>query len=78
MKDLFIGFKRGFKDFGENISIIINSVLLSIVYLVGVGITSIIAKIAKKEFLETKMKRESYWSSLNLKKEDKENYYRMF
>jgi hypothetical protein len=66
------------EEVAENISIIVNSILLSVVYFVGVGLTSIIAKIAKKEFLETEMKRESYWSPLNLKKEDEENYYRLF
>ena len=39
------GFKEGQKSFGETIGIIINSILLSFVYLFGVGITFIFAGI---------------------------------
>ena len=37
-------FKKGFEEFSSNITIIINSILLTLVYLIGIGITSIIAK----------------------------------
>jgi len=74
------GFAEGFKDFGNNISIIVNSVLLLIVYILGVGITSLIAKIFGKHFLEMKLskKEKTYWSDLNLKKKPIEEYYRQF
>ncbi len=80
MKGFKKGFKIGFKKFGHNISVIINSILLSMVYLVGVGFTSIIAKLFKKNFLETKILRdkETYWSDLNLKKKSMKDYYRQF
>ena len=52
IKEFFIGFKIGMKNFGDNISIIINSVLLTIVYIIGVGITAFFARIKKKRFLE--------------------------
>jgi hypothetical protein len=76
----FKGFKKGMHLFGQNIAIIINSVLLLLVYFLGVGITSIIAKIFDKHFLETKLsnKRETYWSNLNLKKKNIGEYYRQF
>ena len=32
MKEFFIGFKEGQKKFAENIAVIINSILLSLVY----------------------------------------------
>ena len=72
-------FKRS-KNFGENISIIVNSILLSFVYFVGVGLTSIFAKIFKKSFLELKTEKENetYWSELNLTKNSMEEYYRQF
>jgi hypothetical protein len=80
IKNFSKGFAQGFKDFGNNISIIVNSVLLLIVYILGVGITSLIAKIFGKHFLEMKLskKEKTYWSDLNLKKKPIEEYYRQF
>jgi len=79
-KQFFNGFKKGMRSFGKNIAIIIDSTLLLIVYLVGVGLTSILAKIFGKHFLESKIskKRETYWSDLNLKKKPIKAYYRQF
>jgi hypothetical protein len=74
----FKGIKEGMKEFGQNITIIVNSILLSIVYLIGVGPTSIIAKIFGKSFLQKELVKETYWTDLNLEKEDKDNYYRQF
>ena len=48
-------FKKGMGDFSENISIIVNSILLSLIYFVGVGLTAILAKVVKKSFLDTKI-----------------------
>ncbi len=80
LKNFFKGFKKGMSDFGQNITIIVNSILLTIVYIIGIGITSIIAKIFKKHFLDTKISKEkkSYWSELDLKKKPLDNYYRQF
>ena len=79
IKDFIIGFRKGIKEFGHNFSIIVNVVLLSIVYVLGVGLTWILAKIFKKNFLETKLSEKStYWDDLNLKKKPKEEYYRQF
>jgi len=80
MRDFFKGFKSGFKEFGDGITIIVNSILLTLVYIVGVGITAIVAKVVGKDFLEmeTSRKKESYWDDLNLKKEDIDKYYRRF
>lgn len=79
-RDFLKGFKGGTKKFGENISIIINSFLLSLVYFFGVGITSIIAKIFKKNFLDLKInsKLKTYWSELKLTKKSLREYYRQF
>jgi hypothetical protein len=80
MKEFFNGFRKGMKDFGHSISIIVNSILLLIVYIIGVGVTSIFAKVLGKHFLEKKIqrKKETYWSELNLKKKPIEEYYRQF
>ncbi len=80
IKLFFKGFKKGVNSFGCKISIIVNSVLLSVVYLIGVGVTSLIAKVSGKHFLDMKISksRETYWSELNLRKKTREEYYRQF
>ena len=79
MNDFFKGFKKGMTGFGHNISVIVNSALLIIVYFVGVGITSIIAKLFNKKFLDMKIAdKETYWKDLNLKNKDIEEYHRQF
>ena len=78
-KQFFEGAKKGMSNFGHNIALIINTILLTFVYLIGVGLTSIFAKIFRKHFLETKLsKKDTYWSDLNLKKKPIGEYYRQF
>jgi len=74
------GLKNGQKKFGESIATVVNSILLSFVYIIGVGVTSILAKILRKRFLELRLdkSKESYWEELNLNKEKMESYYRQF
>ena len=78
--DFFEDFKGGQKAFGENIAAIINSILLTVVFFIGVGSTSIIAKIFNKHFLslETDEKAKTYWEKLNLKTESVDKHYRQF
>jgi len=78
LKHFFNGFQKGVESFGDNISTVINFILLSIVYLIGVGLTSITAKIFGKHFLDMKKKKNSYWVDLNLKKKSIDKYYRQF
>ena len=78
LRQFFKGFQEGMKSFSNNISTIINLILLSIVYLTGVGFTSITAKFFGKHFLDIKKKMGSYWSDLNLKRKPIEKYYRQF
>jgi len=77
-KTFFSGIKQGMHVFGTNIALIVNTLLLLIVYLIGVGMTSLIARIAKKRFLDISLDKETYWKSLNLKKKPMEEYYRQF
>jgi len=74
------GFKEGQKRFGEPLGVIINSIILSVVYFIGVGITSVIAKIANKHFLELNKETnvKTYWEELNLTKRPMEEYYKQF
>lgn len=73
-------FKEGQKKFGEDIGMIVNSLLLTIVYILGVGATYIVAKLVRKSFLEVSQNKKaaSYWEDLNLAKKKKEEYYRQF
>ena len=78
MIELLKDIKAGTKIFGDDIASIVNFLLLTFVYFLGVGITSIIARISGKNFLDLREKRGSYWSELNLSKRTKEEYYRQF
>ncbi len=74
------GFKAGQKSFGETIAVLVNSILLSFVYFIGVGGTSILAKIFGKHFLDLKINKQAqtYWQDLNLELKDKGDYYKQF
>ena len=78
MSGFFIGVKEGMHEFGRLIGGIINAALLFVVYVIGVGITSVIAKFTGKHFLEMRQGKKSYWTTLNLKKKPLEAYYRQF
>ncbi len=79
LKNFIKGFKEGLHNFGSNTSIIVNSVILLIIYLIPVGFTSIISKIINKKFLDIdNSKKNTYWSDLNLKKKKINEYYRQF
>ena len=77
-KEFFAGFKEGQKNFGESIAVIINSIVLSIVYFIGIGLTSVIMKLLGNTFLELEVNKNSktYWEELNLNKKPIEEYYR--
>lgn len=83
----FQGLKKGFLDFGVYITKGVNFVLLTFVYIFGVGLTSLIARIAGKSFLDIKKENKNdaqkndektYWENYNLKKEKKDRYYNQF
>ncbi len=80
LKNLLAGFLEGLKMFSENIAHLVNVILLSIVYIFAVGITTMIAKFFGKHFLELKIDKNcvSYWSDLNLKRKDLQEYLKQF
>ena len=78
IKKLFDEFMEGSKMFGELISAIINLLLLSFVYFIGVGLTSIFTKILGKKFIDVKTVKDSYWAELNLTTQSFKEYYRQF
>lgn len=78
MKAFFQGFKKGMHRFGGNIALIVNSFFLLIAYILGIGITSIISRMAGQSFLDMETGKKSYWKDLNLTKKEEEKYYRQF
>jgi len=79
-KDFWKGFRKGFKAFGQGVTLVVNTLLLLIVYIFGVGITSVIARLAGKKFMDMELQKgaKTYWTELNLKKKPIEEYYRQF
>jgi hypothetical protein len=75
-----IGFKEGFREFGKLIVSLVNFLLLSIIYILGIGLTSIVAKIFRKRFLHLELdsKSKSYWVNLNIGERPTEKYYDQF
>jgi large-conductance mechanosensitive channel len=70
---------NAFQYFGLFIASIINFILLIPVYFIGVGISALFSKIAKKEVLPIKQgKRETYWREYVISDEKIEEHYRMF
>jgi hypothetical protein len=70
--------KAGFMDFGKDLSCLANSLLLSLVYLIGVGATAAFARLAGKRFIGTSKGSASYWSALDLGRKPPEDYLRQF
>ena len=78
MRAFFRGMRAGMKYFGEGVSGIVNALLLTLIYLVGIGTTALIAKCCRKQFLPGSEKHASYWEHLGLKTRKREEYYRQF
>jgi cytochrome c biogenesis protein CcdA len=68
------GFVKGFREYGLTISAIITTALLLIVYIFGVGTTSLIAKISGRRFLS----KNGEWEKIQQGKPNIENFYRQF
>lgn len=77
---MFDEFMQGSKMFGELIAAIVNLVLLTLVYIVGVGLTSLFARFVGKKFLDKKIDKnqDTYWKELNLGVKPIKEYYRQF
>lgn len=80
IKMIFDEIKEGQKKFTDDIALIVNSILLSLVYVIGVGVTYLISKVSKKNFLDVEIdkNKQSYWEELNLQTSPREEYLRQF
>ena len=76
-RDFFRGFMEGFKMPANDLLANVNAIALVFIYILGVGIPSLISKIIGKRFLDIKAskKAKSYWSGLNLGKKQKKDYF---
>lgn len=74
------GCKEGLHLFGANLSLLINTLLLSFVYVIGVGLASLLGRRANKGFLDIRIsaKEKTYWQDLRLSKKEMDEYYRQF
>lgn len=67
MKAFFKGFQNGLKEFGKKVSIIVNTALLLAVYILGVGIPALVARVKHKEFMHERLERKksTYWEDIS-------------
>lgn len=79
-KQYFSPFTEGMHFFGDRVSAIVNSLLLGVVYFIGIGIPSILARIKGKNFLEVELDRQaaSYWRPIHEGNEPLKRYLRQF
>ncbi len=80
LKEFFKGIQQGFHTFGKSVNTLVNTVLLSITYILGVGLASLLWKRKKKRGLDLQLDKEkkSYYEDLNLTTPTKKEYLRQF
>jgi hypothetical protein len=72
-------FLQFFKKFSLLMQGIVNFFLLIPVYLLGVGIVSLISRILGKHYLDlTNISKKSWWKTRDKRLDSEENYHRMF
>ena len=73
------GFGNGFRKFGLSVAEIVNAVLLTIMYVVGVGLAALLVRLSGKSLLNLgRKKQKSYYGEKNIGSEEMEEYYRQF
>ncbi len=78
---LFIkSIKNGLDIFSQNIITLVNALLLSLVYFIGVGITKLFTKLQGKRLLDTNIdkNKETYWQQVKEKSTHIDEYYKQF
>ncbi|HIH24087.1 TPA: hypothetical protein HA251_03575 [Candidatus Woesearchaeota archaeon] len=77
-REFLRGMRNGMKLFGDNITIIVNTIVLTIVYFFGIGITALIARLAGKKFIDKSINKrtKTYWKELGLKRRPLDDHYR--
>lgn len=80
MKEFFCGFAVGFREFGHSFANAVNCALLFVVYVFGVGVTKVVARLFKRRFLDSNVNEDgaSFWGALNFDSRSIQNFYRQF
>lgn len=78
MADFFNWARKSLRIFSKSIAILLNSILLTFAYFIGIGLASIIARLVGKHFLGLKpSKKGSYWRDAK-KNVKMKGHYRQF
>ncbi|MBI4142134.1 hypothetical protein HY484_04365 [Candidatus Woesearchaeota archaeon] len=72
------GIHHGFGRFGKSVANAVNSVLLFVMYFVGVGLAALFTKISGTKLLNFGVQRKSHYNETIIGNESKEDYYRQF
>ena len=75
IKKYYVLFLKGWKIFYKNINYFVSFILLSFVYIFGVGLSFVVVKIFKIKLFE-KENGKSYWQKVANNKDN--NFYKQF
>jgi len=79
LKGIWGAVKKVMEPISKVMSGIVNFILLLLVYIIGIGLVSIFAKIFRKHFLQLKKQsKNSNWDEHKVEKQPLEKYYRTF
>lgn len=80
LRSFLSGLQNGVKIFGDNMNEIVVLILATMIYVFGIGITAIFAKLRGKHFLDMQIhkKQKSYWEDLQLGTKETSTYHRQF
>lgn len=73
-------FKQGLTEFGLNFNALINLIILTFVYFLGIGLSSIISKVMEKHHLDLKISknRKSYWVKVDTDSKNISDFLRQY
>ena len=77
MNQFVEGCRDGALRVGKNVALVVNTLLLVPVYFLGIGTSSLLVKLARKDPLGNRGE-DSYWNDLALGKRPMEEYHRQF
>lgn len=78
-KRVFSFIKNLLEPIAKVVSFVVNFALLFIVYFIGIGLTSMVAKLFGKHFLDIKKQnKKSNWIEHKVTKQPLEDYHRTF
>lgn len=75
-----LALRHGIELFGALINNVVVWAALFVVYVVGIGVTALFARLVGKKFIRSQIdySAESWWEPLDLSLQERERYYDMF